>query len=263
MLSWWNVSYSFRRKLLIEAPKFVTAGSPIHVGIVYETYLASNKLREDFQDIIVVRHVESATPSSNAIPCSYSQDEVRGILRIVFNAEQSFIGLEESYYLYFNNPRLANEPSVGVFTDSDYAIIATPSDYGSDLTFSRPNEDWVDGSSSMINARAALMFTGSHARLKLVTGPDKGIVELRLDSDDLIYINTYSQIEQTTIVYTTPDIDIGKHYIRLRVTGEKSPPSDNYIVEMHSFEYSNYLEAFTLGEEIYSEKGVLRTIVGS
>lgn len=271
MSDWWNTSYYFRRNIVVDPNPLrpLEAGYPIYVQLDHALYISSNKLRSDFEDIVIVYQplegatpVEMPTPADWIVPHKVIYDVDDQYLQVVFNAVDPIVDENYDYYIYFNNPTLTNVIEPDAFVDSDFVIEATPAVYNSNLTFSRPNEDWIDGVSTVINARAALSFYGVNARLKLVKGPDKGIVEVRIDKEDPFYIDTFAQAESTVTAYTTSDLDVAPHYMRLRVTGEKAPSSDGHGVEIAAFEYSNYEVGTLLDEEIYAPLGALQTIVG-
>lgn len=258
---WYNSSYGFRRRLLIIPPATqpIEGGFPITIVVQNEEWQALNKIRIDDQDIQVV-YIDpdiAATPIQVAIPHKlvYPTNEEKDVY-VVFNAEEPIMdammatpSINMDYYMYYGNPALLNHQFLS-YTESDYVIMLTPDDYNFSLTFSRPTEHWIDGISSKVNARFALSFFGINARLKMKKGPDRGIMELKLDDEAPIYIDTFASVESEEIVYTTDALDPGEHVIRCRVTGDKNAASQSYALEFISFEYSIFVEAIEGPEEI-------------
>ncbi len=261
MSTWWNQNYLFRRAIKI-IPK-VSAGHPVHIIFSRAKYLSLNKMRSDNNDLEIVYSLDAATPSTHTvIPFKDISAPAAEYAELVFNVVDDIATTSYDYYLYFNNPALTSQPVSGVFVESDYVISLTPVQYTSNLTFSRPTEDWDIGFSDRVNARAALTFIGPYARFRVEKGPDRGIIEVILDNNPPSYVDTYNYETKIETAYVTSGLDLTQHYLRLRVTGDKHPSSSNYGVKLVSFDFSNYVQGELLEEEILSTALPVRIIVG-
>lgn len=265
MTTWWNNNYYFRRNLKVEPTSAgpILPGHPITVEFNRAQFWAMNKLRLDSNDIEFVFSPNSATPSTST-PVPFKQVTANNdpMAKFVFNAVDKISTVNFDYYMYFNNPSMTGQPTKAAFVESDYTIQLTPTTYNNALTFSRPTEDWEAGFSDKINARAALSFVGPHAKILVRKGPDRGILEVKLDNSAPVYVDTYSHTPKTEAVYVTSGLNQESHYMRLRVVGDKSPSSSHYGVEIHSFQFSNYVTADLLAEEVKTTSPPIRIIVG-
>lgn len=266
-MDWWNANYSIRKNIKISnsLANPIAEDSPIYIQIDFTKLILQNKVREDFEDIeIAYWNSLSATPSWIHLAREIEYDGVTGQITVIFNCQKTIGigGIEVDYYVYMCNPRLRNQPTRPAYVSSEYSQLATPSIGG--VTFTRPTEDWKNGISLVDNARAAFSFYGKKAKINLGYGPDRGIVELRVDDSDPVFIDTFSTLEQTILAYTTIDLQVEKHYVRLRVTGDKNPTAIDSIIELKTIEFSRYVEAeVILLEEIYSTNEPVRTMLGS
>jgi hypothetical protein len=259
-VTWWDyTNYPLRRNILVTPPigDTILAGHPLYYSLPYTPFLALNKIRPDFEDI-EVGYWNGSTWQVVARDIEYGAEFDEII--ISFNAVTDISTTNSGYYIYMSNLNLLAPPTRPVYTSAQYAIEVTPTE-GVGLMLSRPTEDWNGGESITADARAALSFTGKDARLVMEKGPDRGILELQIDGG-WEQIDTYASTTQEAIVYTTSDLDIDKHYIRIRATGSKNPSSTGTTIKIVKFEYSRYIAATTIAEELNTELTPILTIVG-
>jgi hypothetical protein len=276
MDDWFDTNYGFRRLLSIIPPTLdvIEEGWPLTVMIEKDLWHSMNKLRIDDLDVRIV-YIDpdiAATPVQIAIPHKlvYPTDEEHMMmLHVVFNAEKEIMALEATpsmnmdYYLYYSNPKLVNHATLP-FSDSDFIIELTPDNYNYSLTFSRPNEHWIGGTSDKINAKFNLHFYGVNVMLTMMTGPDRGIVEIILDEQEPLYIDTYNAIDLEQVVYmTSHDLSPDFHDISCRVTGDKNPTSGSYSLEFVSFSYSIFVEAMQGSEEVLTTSSTNNFLLGA
>lgn len=267
---WWNESYSIRRPITLEN----TLGLPVSDGTYFFVVLdvadlvAKNKLRADYQDLEVALYdSEASTPGWVYVEHDFFVNS-DGTLSIAFVAPKDFQSTDE-YYLYYCNRTLQNVPvnnSLGTFFDdsgilSDYERTATKNDGSIMLT--RPTEDWKDGTSTVVNARAAFPFYGTYAKLKFTTSSSGGIVEVLTDTSAIpVLIDTHGSgsVYEYKVEYDTLD----RHIIRMRATGNKNPSSSDWVITLPDIAYP-FLVKVTIGsnEEIYPGLISFRTTVGS
>lgn len=265
---WWNSSYLFRRRIKVTPSPFraVEAGYPISVDLDYQAYLTLKKIRPDYLDLEVVhinRNYDFAPAVLERVPYKVIQNPDTLELRIVFNAVERIDSENLDYAIYYYNPTLSDSEPPLEFTESDYIISETPANYNFGLTFSRPNEDWKMGFSDVVNARLALSFYGRNALLKVEKGPDRGVLELRLDEESPILIDTYNQTYVDSIIYVTENLNVDDHMIRVRVTGDKSASSQGYGIQFSSFDYSFHVDNQLQIEEVEPSKRVVGSIIGA
>lgn len=261
--TWWNVNYPIRRNIEIDISSSVPIeeGHPIYLDYAPDNLVELNKLREDFEDLeVLFYNSELATPTWTQLGRDVSINPDDNIL-ITFNAVERIETQNSEYYLYMGNYALSGVVARPAYESALYVIVATP-DNNQGLMFSRPTEDWDNGVSDMVNARATLAFAGINMRMTVEKGPNRGILEVRLDTNTPIYIDTYSATVSESIVYELSNLDPGRHYIRMRVTGNKAPSSIGHSIKLISMSYSRYVSGTDLGEEFYSLTGPVTAIVG-
>lgn len=264
--AWWNDKYFIRRQLIItpDIGTTIEAGYPLFARFDYITFRNSNKVREDLADIEVLYiNYDSASPVWAFLPKEvYFADTS---IYIKFNAVERISLPSNEYYIYMSNPTLVGQPVVAAYTSADY-VIHTSIASGLGLTYTRPTEDWIDGMSQKMGAKATFTFFGVNTRLVVEKGPDRGILELVIDNTTTVLIDTYALTETNAVVWPKNDeptgLTLGKHYFRMRTTGDKNPSSTGTEVKIAQFEYSRYTQGVDNGEEINSSIPVIRILVG-
>ncbi len=257
MADWWNDNYAFRRNLKITPVETVLAGYPIFVSYPTANIVGLSKARPDLADIEVLYLDDN--DNWNLIGSSATISDSNVIIK--FNAVQNISSSTLKYFVYMGNPNLTNQPVAPAYEDSDY-VIDTSTTGGIGLSFTRPTEDWDSGLSLVNDARAAFGMLGVNAKVTVEKGPDRGIMELSVDYGVPVYIDTYSSSRANTVVYTTSGLSVGRHYIRMRATGYKSPSSTSSAIKIVKVQYSRYTEAVDQGETINTNRVPIRIVVG-
>lgn len=256
-ITWWRTEYPIRRNIKIStAGKFnILAGYPLTVAYNFTTLIGNNKARADFADIEVLyldNDVWQVVPSYKFLQGEF--------LYIQFNAVENILDVNNKYYVYMGNPSLVNRPTQVTYTSSDYAIDTSVN--GTGLSFTRPLEDWKDGISTVADAKAAFSFYGINARCIVRKGPDRGLMELKVDNSPAINIDTYNPVYMDSIVYTSSGLELSQHDIRLRATGDKSKYSAGTSIQIVKFQYSRFVQGIDQGEEINPGLSSSRIMVG-
>lgn len=265
--TWWNDSFAIRRQIKALA----TTGLPVEVSdslyviFDYATMINSHKIRSDLQDIQVMYFVSQ---TSTWLEVPFEATLVDTSLVIEFNVLfEITTQVDDNYYVYMANPQLNNMPDF----DNDFLLGNFSKDTwqnGLGLSFTRPTDDWVKNPavnsyiSQVVGAKAAFTFNGVDARLVLIDGPSRGILQLTVDDQDPIMIDTYKSSAALGIPFQTSGLTIGDHYIRITATGDKNPSSSDSKIEIVGFQYSNFIQAIDLGEEIDPIFIPIRIMVG-
>lgn len=288
-LSWWNSSYPIRRSINIvnNGIDILAAGSPVYIELDFIALQNLKKVRDDFEDIEILywsSAVNSASPNlgmgstpigeaplgegsfedpSNWVLLARTAEynATTGGLTIIFNTVEDIAVKDlDSYYIYMCNVTLRNQEVRPFYTSSEFSKIATPANDG--IMFTKPTEEWTNGVSKEVNARAAFTFRGKNARFIFEYGPNRGIFELRVNNGSPILIDTFDDTTTNTVAYTATNLSVGKQYIRIRATGNKNPSSSSDVIKIVQVEYSNYVLATLDPEEISSTNDVTIAIVG-
>lgn len=260
-ISWWEnatgyKNYAFRRNLKIVPDSTIYAGYPLFVTLPYSTLISSNKIRPDLADIEVL--YLGANDVWQTVPKQTILDGDSVIVN--FNAVADIISTNYKYYIYMTNLNLRNQPTVAAYTSSKYVIDTSVNGFG--LTFTNPTEDWLSNESKVVNAKASFSLYGVDARVTVEKGPDHGIMELTLDNESPILIDTYNASNSNVVIYTTSNLTIGQHYIRMRATGTKSAYATDHSIKIVKVEYSKYTECIDMGEEINPTNSSVRITIG-
>jgi hypothetical protein len=262
--AWWDIHYPIRRNLKI-TPKFddvILSNHPIYCFIDKDKLVTLKKVKENFEDLEVLYvSGNQATPVWHRLGRQVSYDQQTDLITILFNSYEEITEENTNYYLYMANDVLFDWQLRPTYESSVYVLKATPQN-NSGIMFSRPGEDWNDGESTTTGAKATLGFLGINVKITLEKGPDKGILELKLDENEPIFIDCYSATTSDVVVYEKNDLSKERHYIRMSVTGNKSPSSSSNKIKIVSIEYSKFIEAFDKGEEFYPIPGPINAIVG-
>lgn len=261
-MDWWNGKYFIRRQLSFtsDTGSTIPAGYPLYVQFDYVTLINSFKVRSDFADLQVLYWDSTlATPAWQLLGRDVSI--VGANIVIKFNTVKAITLPESNYYVYMGNSSLLTAPTTPTYTSADY-VIDTSTASGLGLTFTRPTEDWENGLSQVVDAKATFAFSGISARIVMEMGPDHGIMQLKVDSNDPIFIDTFAATTSQVIVYTASDLIVGKHYFRMQATNEKNPASTNNQIKIIKVQYSKFTEGIDQGEEIYSTSTPIRIVVG-
>lgn len=260
-ITWWNTSYSIRKKIAIDLSDTVgvSSGDPLYVTIDRPNLLLLNKIRSDFEDIEIVYWNED-TLTWSVLGRDIEYNSQRGYFTVVFNTIIDIQTINNDYYIYYCNPSLKDQAVRPTYIPSTFSTIATPTNGG--IMFTKPTEDWDGGVSKYPNSRAAFSFYGKNVKFIFQGRSDGGIVDIKTPTLASQFYDTYSNSEEDIeIIYQFNDVE--KNTIRLRATGDKNPTSNGFVIELKRIEYSRYTEINVSSEEIYSISDSIKTMIGS
>lgn len=264
-MDWWNSEYVLRRQLSIALiGESIQQGYPVTYSFNRDEFVSLGKIRSDFSDIKIVYWNENlATPQWELIGHSVYYDDIgTEKVFITFNLVDEIDSDNNNYYMYSCNPTLFDAPDSPLFEDSRYIVKLTPAE-GNGIMFSRPTEDWQDGVSLRSGARAAFNFYGRDFRIKVKTGPDRGIIDLYIDNQLENSYDTYSTSYEDVVIYSSADLEIDSHFVKLVASGNKSPYSKDNIIEVVSFEYSDFVDVVSINEELVTSTKATNFIIGN
>jgi len=259
--SWWNINYPIRRNLKITPLTGLSLdpGHPVYAIYDPDNLIGLEKMLESYEDLEILYYNQAEEEWTLVARNVYLNTD--NYLVATFNVLNEITTTNYDYYIHMGNPTLTGVEPRPEYESALYVITATPLN-GLGLMFSRPTEDWNGGESLNTNARATLSFIGITMRLIVEKGPDRGILEVKLDNSTPTFIDCYStQVEQVS-VYELSDLDPQRHYVRMRVTGDKAPSSTGSSIKIVSMQYSRYVPCVDQGEEFYSLTGPITSIVG-
>ena len=250
-LRWWNTCYLFRRNITLDIIDDIPLNHPVTITLDAALLIDSlNKIRSDFQDIAVVYTDESVYPVIQyPIPSSSSRNG--NDLNIIFNTQTPITASNNgNYTIYYGNPLLAGLPSLDIFIFNPWPLSASYA--SSEIAYTSPNIQWIDGTSTLANAKATFSFTGTAVRLVSAFGINAGIASIQLDNQTPVDVDFYLN-GPTTI--TSNDSDTftnlipGEHTVRVINTGNRNAGSSGTEISISRFEYLGYISFNDLGEE--------------
>jgi len=256
-MAWWNNSYLFRREL------FLTTFSDSSPAYTYfdirpsdfnVTKLKSNNsLRSDEEDLEVIYESADATPSYTVIGRSVSTySGGNGGVAFYNPIATPYTG---KFYIYYGNSDLDNQPTRPTADASlqPRILVSDPA-----FTFTRPNEDWINGESVTTGARATFAIEGDGGELKFATGPDMGSVEVhtpgvnelsRSTDTDGSTLDLYSKTEGTQLLtFALSELENGLLSQTISVSDSTNPSSSGNKVKIIDG-LSNYGAGGTMGLE--------------
>lgn len=293
---WWNSSFKIRRELTAPASTF-TSDSHLLVQLG-NGFADSFKTRTDLQDIEII-YWDGAIHHVLASLAEIHSNEDEDFLNVQFARYTDQISASTNYYIYMTNQSLRNitylRPILPVaqgyyikpgFPDAyfDSLADATPAtpipsflgSYGSSIyyaqealpgdssrfTVTRPTEDWVDGLSSKQNAAAAFIYSGGGCAIRYRAGPDRGIVNI-VTNGVTVALDTYSTNYEYKLYYFDDDISSEYGFTHsFFVTGDKSPSSSGYTIELDRMLYTHYDLVDLEAEELYDGGTTKRYVIG-
>lgn len=251
-MSWWNNNYLFRRNLNLSILDPIPANHPVELNLssnLLPGYL--NKVRSDLQDIsIIYTYNNVATPIQFPLltQCILIDDKIQ----IKFNTfEQLDTSNNTNYTLYYGFQNVPTHATPN-FTDFDDWPISLPS-VSPKVTYRLPNEEWHNGISTKVGAKATFVFSGTAVKLTAETGMSNGIAAIQIDDNPIVYVDFYRN-GQTELSSFSPFTNLTSDYHTLRIvnTGNKNGSSSDSIIAIDSFQYMGYVLVQDLGEEVNS-----------
>lgn len=252
-MAWWNSSYLFRKEISLSLSDTTSAvNSLIEVDVNFLSLAANNTVIsgkegdatpiEDYSDVEVVHESADATPVQTVLGRAITDSDTK----LYF---ESNVALPDTgkFYMYYGNATLANAPTRPSYTLDLYPLTTNYDGVG--ISYTRPNEHWIDGSSFTANSRATFEFSGSQIQINGVKGPDAGIALVSVDGADPDTVDLYQSTEATTSIYTKTDLSkTSSHVITVTVSAEQNLASLGSNVKITSFQYPGAAIA-SLGQE--------------
>lgn len=270
---WWDTSYLFKRNINLHIIDTIPQDHLVSVYLDANTIIdQSNKIRNDFEDVVVVYTDNSAaTPTKIPIPTGVSR--VGDILRIQFN---TYTPLEhdndKSYSIYYGHPNTNSMPILDPFVSNQWPISVAHTD--KTVTYTNPNVDWVDGQSFISGAKSTFTFYGTAVRVLAISGASKGMGSFQLDDNSPIEVDFHSNAQDILkpfpIDNNSPIVDFDpnaqsalspfpnnpmanlqpdKHTLRITNLARNNSGSANTEITLNSFEYLGYVVSTDMGEE--------------
>ncbi len=244
-MSWWNNAYLFRKKISISLSSNTSdISSLIEVDVNLPNLAVNNTvIAGSYSDVEIVHESGDATPTQTVLGRDISEDGTK----IFF---ESNVALPDTgnFYMYYGNSKLINTPSRPAYNLNLYPL--TTNYDGENVTYTRPNEHWIDGSSFTQNSRATFVFSGSQIKLYGFKGPDAGVALISVDNAEPDEVDLYKSTETNTNIYTKTGLSKDfSHVISITVTGKQNVSSLGKIVKITSFQYPGAAIALLGGEE--------------
>lgn len=248
-IPWYNSSYLLRRGVKITSPD----GAPAGHFVQYTLKDHRKSLQPGYTDILVVYSTADATPVNTVLDRTVTAN-TDGSLTIqwnLVNALQPNLPDPGYYYVYEACSTAAH-------------VIAPPSSYtyspwpiqegnsGSNISYTRPGDYWLNGVTSKVGATARISFYGTAIQVESNTGPDFGTMEVQLDGQGPQIVDLYSVARQSnTVIFSAQSLDSTYHTIKIMATGQANPASNGVSVNISGFNLVKYLDVQDLGEEVY------------
>lgn len=257
-MTWWNGKYLLRRRVEIEAyAGDIPAGEDISVPLDIEQFIDMNKVRSDFEDIEVLYQSDDDLATPPATPTYIVMSRKVDLNSVTFplqvDIEKGDVSSGE-YWIYYGNPERINAPLRSAYIDNPWPIqVEADNDQ---ITYTRPGEHWVDGRSSIPNAKATFNFTGSNIRLISEYGPNQGKMNVAIDDVVVQTVDLFYPTTVTQVAFSIQGLLDKDHKIQVFATNEKSPQSIGYEVNISRFEYAESYHSTDGGEDYFASNWV-------
>lgn len=257
-MAWWNDEYLFRRKVIIDPyVGDIPSGQDIKILLPITQFIGLNKTRVDYEDIEVLYQPGEnlATPPATPVYQLLSRevDPFSVTFPLVEIIEEDYIS-DGEYWIYYGNSDLDNAPSRPTFNSNIWPIQVLYTD--NRITYTRPNEHWINGESNVRNAKATFNFAGKNIRLISLAGPNRGKANIYIDDVLMETVDMWASEEQAIIAYSNEDLADTEHTIQIIVAYEKEPKSTEYLVSILYFEYAESYISIDGGEQFYAGEWV-------
>lgn len=245
-MSWWNSYYSFRKPLELSSVETLAADHIVTLSLDVAAMVSAGKVLSDYSDLEVI-----FDDGSTATALSREVDDL-GIEFNLFQELESTSVSTGEYYLYYGNSLLLDIPTRDAFVENLWPIVLESDN--TLISYTRPQEHWIEGRSSTTNALATVSFSGRNVRIKSDTDNDQGIMEVRIDNEPWEEVSLYSlDTDAGAVVYERTELRNGRHTLQIRVSGRKSPSSTGVEVNIVSVDYAGMVNIAVGSEEIKAE----------
>lgn len=248
----------YRRNVDITAPPTgMPKNHPIELQIS-KSVLKQNKMRDDFEDIVVARLVTD-TPEewqvlSHDVVNVYTDTffTVRFPLAVAMDEDE--VSTSE-YYVYYGNKELLNMPRVRPYTYVDYPMSILPIADG--VTYTNPEVDWTsEGVSDAYYAKATYRFYGPQIKIFSDIDQEYGIMEVQIDNDDWVDVDLFSHYATPNWeVYEARGLDEGVHTLRIRVSGAAHPSATSTTINFTEIQFKKHSVGVNVEEQANRKLG--------
>ena len=180
-MAWWNTAYLNRKEIVVTSASSAQSGALVQLDIDVAQLVTNGVVRSDYEDIELVSVSSDATPSYTVL----GRDVTSSV--ISFEVDQD-IGTGNKYYIYYDNPLLTSAPTRPTYTLNLYPLSVAYN--GTGVSYTRPQEHWIDGVSTTRNARASFKFYGTNLSIVFESGPQGGLATIQVDSGQEVTIDT-------------------------------------------------------------------------
>ncbi len=140
------------------------------------------------------------------------------------------------------------EDSTSIFNRANWPA---KTDHKSDMvSYTRPGEHWIEGSSRVRHARASCLLYAEHFRILSKVGPDRAIMEVQIDGSPWEEVDLFSLTEEIVPVFDAYHLSPDIHEIRMRVSGKSNEASLGDVINIDSVEYFKSVQALDEGEDV-------------
>lgn len=251
--NWWNTSYLFRRAITVDPISgTIPADHPIGFTLAKNITIDLRKMRNDYADVVVAYW--SGTEWFN-LPTNVTAVDENVEIRFLPELDIDTV-LVDSFFVYYGNATLLDAPAVNHFVDTDWPLSVAHDGVG--LSYTRPNEHWINGVSTTDGAVASFMAEASQIRWRSTTDVQSAIAEVRIDNGIWIEVNLYTpdsivNVPIQTFTDLVPSNDaspVTTHLVQVRLTGRADARSVGRKVTIDGFDWVKYMAVVPQIEDV-------------
>lgn len=249
--TWLDTVLPYRRALQIVAPLGgLPVNHPVTATVALDKTVVRGKMRADLSDVVIAYGTNDTPREWIVLPAQVTSDGTNVVVNFPLAADlPDGVTTSSNYYIYYGNRTdliFAATPSS--YVPIDWPILVAYGDPG--VSYTRPGEHWRTGISNVKHAKATLRFDGIKIRIIANTGPANGIAQVQIDDGPWVDVDQYSVSDQQAVEVFSQDLEVGRHVIRVQVSGRKNPSSTGTTVNIVRFEHKKAGIAIDVHEEI-------------
>lgn len=245
---WWDFSYPYRRKLEYTAPPDgLPAGHPVYVTLS-KNLVTNGKVKGDMSNVKVAYLQKSSPQTWIELACDVETDKDAIYVKfplaedIAPNTSQG-----NRYFVYYGKRNLLGDLNLEYDTYDEWYYTLTPD--STDLDYTHPGKDWIDGKTTEYLAKMSLRFYGDRIQLWANLGPDQGIAEVQINELPWQKIDLYSPTVTEVPVMTIHDLPSGVNYLRYRAIDQNNPSSLGNQINFTKVQYGKHSTFLDIREE--------------
>lgn len=250
--TWLNSNYKFRRPITIDPVSgIIPADYPVAIDFARSNY-DMGKIRSDYADIFAAYwdgEDWTVLPTNIVV-----KDETNFLVKFAIPISITAISREQ-FYIYYGNIALTSAETIPPLGNPVWPISESPN--GSDISYTRPNEHWTNGLSSITGAMATITVDAAQIQVRGRKQPSGAIAEIKIDNSPWQEVSFYASTVQDVVIFISDELTVSDdatpsalHRVQIRVSGRRAAMAVGNDIQIVGFDWRKYLSVDTSVEEV-------------